>query len=99
MIMKDEKESYQLRDKVCVAYCDQYGNNKEIKPGVITDIIQEFSYTIIEIMVINPSGATSTIRERSDSIRVMPISKVVDLLDTIAEKVETKIKKNLKGKK
>ena len=93
--MKDLKDYYQVRDKVCVAYCDLHGKNKEVKPGVIISVQND----IVEIAILNCSGVVSTIKEKMDSDRIISLALAHDKLDRIAEKIETKIKKNKKVKK
>lgn len=95
--MSNDLEYYKVGARVAIAYCDQFGGNKEIKPGIITSIIEDkFSGQLMEISVLNSSGNMSSIREKINSARVMPLFLANDKLDAIADKVYKKISKNKK---
>ena len=65
---KLRKEHLNVGDIVCVAYSNQYGTNKEVKVGVITNM----NCNIVEVMV-QSEYSTNTIKEKVDSARIMPI--------------------------
>lgn len=87
---KDQREKLRqehlfIDNIVCVAYCDRYGSNKEIKIGIITNI----DCNIIEVMV-QSQYSTNTIKERVDSARIMPIIAADKIGEQLREKVYTK---------
>jgi hypothetical protein len=66
--MSNDLEYYKVGARVAIAYCDQFGGNKEIKPGIITSIIEDkFSGQLMDISVLNSSGNMSSIREKINS--------------------------------
>lgn len=89
---KIRQEHIFINNIVCVAYCDQYGKNKEIKIGIITNI----DNNIIEVMV-QSQYSTSTITDRVDSIRIMPIIAADKIGEQLREKANQK-KNKLKRK-
>lgn len=97
---KDQREELRRQnlnvdDVVCVAYCDQFGKNKEAKVGIITNI----DNNIIEIMV-QSQYSTSTIRESIDSARIMPIIAADKIAEELREKAnQKKIKLERKTRK
>jgi hypothetical protein len=95
--MSNDLEYYKVGARVAIAYCNQFGKNKEVKPGIITSIIEDkFSGQLMEISVLNSSGNMSSIREEINSARIMPLFLANDKLDAIADKVYKKISKNKK---
>ena len=90
---KLRKEHLNVGDIVCVAYCDRYGSNKEIKIGVITNM----DCNIVEVMV-QTQNSTSTITDRVDSARIMPIIAADKIGEQLREKANQK-KDKLERKK
>ena len=82
-----------INNIVCVAYCDKYGSNKEIKVGIITNI----DNNIIEVMV-QSQYSTNTITDKVDSARIMPIIAADKIGEQLREKANQK-KDKLERKK
>ena len=96
--MSNDLEYYKVGARVAVACCNQYGGNKEVKPGIITSIFEDkYHGDMMDISVLNNSGNMSSIREKINSDRVMPLFLANDQLDAISDKVNKKISKNKKG--
>ena len=94
----DDNEYYKVGARVAVAYCNQFGGDKEIKPGIITSIFEDkYHGDMMDISVLNNSGNMSSIREKINSARVMPLFLANDKLVAISDKVNKKISKNKKG--
>lgn len=90
---KIRKEHLNVGNIVCVAYCDRYGSNKEIKIGIITDI----DCNNIEVMV-QSQFSKNTIKEKVDSARIMPIIAADKIGEQLREKANQK-KDKLERKK
>ena len=97
---KDQREEIRRQhlnvgDVVCVAYSNQYGTFKETKVGLILNIDND----MVEVLV-QSQYSTSTIKERIDSFRLMPIVAADKIAEDLREKAnQTKDKLERKKRK